>query len=352
MHAFGEWRIPGSLTSHTVAAAPVFGQNAVSRSIVSAMRIVIVFNPISGSGRAAGAAERAALRLRAAGHEARTLTTRLEPTCDWLDPALIESRADLLVVAGGDGAMRMAAPAACRCDVPVYHLPLGTENLFAREFGMDASPETLVKAIERQNIRMVDVGLANGRWFLLMASVGFDAEVVRELASTRGGSIRKSTYIAPIIRTMRAWTPPILSVQVDGQQLVSDEPGMAVAANSRQYGWRIDPAGRADISDGLLDVVFMPARSLPAVVMWTLRCRLRRQFRHRGLKFARGRHVTVTSDRVHHYQLDGDPPGVIKEMLPAGFEGEGHAPADETDLPLRLQMDICPARLRVLGATG
>jgi diacylglycerol kinase family enzyme len=319
-----------------------------SRSvIVCGVRILIVFNPISGSGRAAAAAERAAARLREHGHDVGTLTTRLEPTREWLDPAL--ENINLLVVAGGDGAMRLAAPAACRCNIPVYHLPLGTENLFAREFGMDASPETLVKAIERNQLRTIDIGLANGRWFLLMASVGFDAEVVHELAGTRGGSIRKSTYIAPIIRTMRTWTPPVLDIEVDGRPIVTGQPGMAVIANSRQYGWRIDPAGRADMSDGLLDVVFMPAKSITQVAMWTLRCRFRRQFHQGKLIFARGRSVVVRSDRPHHYQLDGDPPGVIKEMLPSGFEGDGHAGTeDEAGRPLCLRLDVCPAVLRVL----
>ncbi len=311
------------------------------------VRIVIVHNPISGAGRAAAAAEQAASRLRERGYEVITLPTRLEPTRDWLDPTL--DGADLLVVAGGDGAMRLAAPAACRNATPVYHLPLGTENLFAREFGMSRSPNTLLAAIARNNIRTVDVGHANGRWFLLMASVGFDAEVVHQLASTRGGAIKRSTYINPIIKIMRTWTPPVLSIEVDGQPIVADHPGMAVVANSRQYGWRIDPAGRADMSDGLLDVVFMPARSLAQVMMWALRCRTRRQFKHPSMKFTRGRHVVVRSDQPHHYQLDGDPPGIVKEMLPRGFEGEGHAlTEDDTGGPVHLRAGICPGLLKVL----
>jgi diacylglycerol kinase (ATP) len=332
------------------------------------VRIVILYNPISGAGRAALAADKVAALLREHGHSAVTLATRLTPTSQWLDPALQGkaassgdvpsstpqggeegARADLLVVAGGDGAMRLAAPAACRINTAVYHLPFGTENLFAREFGMNRAPGTLLAALERQQFRTVDVGLANGHCFLLMVSVGFDAEVVHQLASTRSGAITHSTYLRPILATMRTWSPPTLEVDVDGARIVHGEPGMLVIANSRQYGWRIDPAWKADMSDGLLDVVFLPARTLAQVVMWALRCRMRRQFRHRSVRFARGRNVLVRSDRPQHFQLDGDPPGVVHEMLPARSAGQAQWATDHPPGgPLLLQTCLCPGLLRVL----
>jgi len=343
-----------------------------------------MYNPISGLGRAAAAAAELARVLESSGHQAVTLPSRLEPTSQWLEPVLcgracqdakvgckgVEGAAparqvdasaprhpeavDLLVVAGGDGAMRMAAPAACRCGTAVYHLPFGTENLFAREFGMDRNPRTLLDAIQRWRIRSVDVGVANGRWFLLMASVGFDAEVVHTLAQSRGQSISHLTYVRPILASMRAWQPPVLDVEVDGVRVVSAMPGMVVIANSRQYGWRIDPAARADMSDGLLDVLFMPAGSMINVLAWAARCRLRRQYRHRRLTQVRGRHVIVRSDRAQHFQLDGDPPGVVHELLPEGLDAAAlaaHQPTeDQSGRPLELCVNICPGLLRVLTA--
>lgn len=308
-----------------------------------------MFNPVSGRGRSAEAAERTRCALIERGHEAVTIASRLEPTSAWLDPAL--SGASLLVVAGGDGAVRMAAPAAARQDTPVYHLPLGTENLFAREFGMNAAIDTLFRAIEEWRIRRVDVGLANGRWFLLMASVGFDAEVVHTLAASRGKSISHLTYIKPVIKTMRTWSPPRLSIEVDGQPLVAERRGMAVIANARQYGWRIDPAARADMADGLLDVVFMPAESLASVIGWVARCRLRRQYEHHSHIARRGTSVVVRCEQPLHYQLDGDPPGLACEPPPNACAG-GVGVVDQPDGPWQLSCLICAGQLQVLCAPG
>jgi diacylglycerol kinase family enzyme len=307
------------------------------------VRIVIMFNPVSGKGRSAEAAERTRHALIERGHDAVAVASRLEMTADWLDPAL--QGAQLLVVAGGDGAMRMAAPAAVRQGLPVFHLPLGTENLFAREFGMNAAIDTLARAIERWNVRVVDVGMANGHWFLLMASIGFDAEVVHTLAASRGKSISHLTYVKPILTSLRTWTPPAVSIEVDGQSLVSERRGMVVVANSRQYGWRIDPASRADMTDGLLDVVFMPAETLIGVVGWTMRCRTRRQYRHGAHVSIRGRHVTVRCDQPLRYQLDGDPPGAAIEPPLEGAEMP--AITNESDRWI-LNCNVVPQRLRVL----
>jgi len=313
------------------------------------VRIVIMYNPVSGAGRATQAAESTLAALRERGHDVATVASRLESTAEWLDPAL--KGAEALVIAGGDGAMRLAAPAACRTQTPVFHLPLGTENLFAREFEMRGGIETLLQALQARRVRRVDVGVANGRLFLLMASVGFDAEVVHTLAASRGGRISHFTYIKPILSTMRTWTPPALSIEIDGRTVIDGQTGMVVVANSRQYGWRIDPAVNADMADGVLDVIFMPARSLMQLVAWAVRCRMRRQLAHASTVTARGRSIVIRSDRPQHFQLDGDPPGFVKELLPDGFEAAGWPAAESADgQPLELRVGIVPQRLPVLTA--
>src|SRR5262245_65799244 len=95
----------------------------------------------------------AAEQLRSAGHVVQVEPTRLEAPKQWLDGLL--AGVQLLVVSGGDGAVRLAAGSAHRTGVPLYQIPRGTENLFAREFGMDRRPTTLLRALERFDVRHV-----------------------------------------------------------------------------------------------------------------------------------------------------------------------------------------------------
>jgi diacylglycerol kinase family enzyme len=270
------------------------------------MRLMLLYNPIAGAGRTADAASALREVLHAAGHEPSLVQTRLDPQKQWLDPQMAE--VDILVVLGGDGAVRLACGAAGRTGTPLYHYPLGTENLFAREFGYRRSQEQLLRALERGEVRRLDLGIANNRNFLLMASMGFDAEVTYDLSRRRGDSISHLTYVPLILRRLAGWRPPTITIRVDGETIVDRVGGCVVVGNSRQYAMRIDPALRASMTDGQLDVVFFPTRGRLALVRWAAACRLRRQLGRTELIYRLGREVEVSSDQPVRYQLDGDAP--------------------------------------------
>lgn len=277
------------------------------------MRVLILYNPISGTGDSKVRAAELARRLGdvalpdARKLEAATLPTRLEPTESWLDPVLLGG-IDLLVVVGGDGAMRLAADAAIRCRTPVYHFPGGTENLFAREYGMKAEADCLRAAIAEGVPVDVDVFRLDGALGLICASVGLDAEIIRDLDAHRSGAITHLSYLAPIVRQALRWRrdPPRLGVTVDGVPLIQGSPGLMLVANSPQYALRLDPVHHANPSDGLLDVAHFPAEGVLGLLRWVIRFRRRSQFQTGGARVAAGSVVTIEADRPVHAQLDGD----------------------------------------------
>ncbi len=199
------------------------------------MRILLQLNPISGRGRAAAAAEDLERALRRRGHE----TDRCVKIDDLTSAACGR---DLLVVLGGDGSVRQAASAVRGTDTPIYQVPCGTANLFAREWGMDRSPRTLLAAIEQGRSCRLDLARANGRDFLLMASMGFDAEVVADLARHRTGPISMLDYVPPLLRQWWRFEAPTLELSLDGERLDADGIGLVVVGNCRQYACRLDPA--------------------------------------------------------------------------------------------------------------
>jgi diacylglycerol kinase (ATP) len=279
------------------------------------MRVMVLYNPIAGAGRAARVARSLREPLAGAGHDVSLMETRTDPPASWLLPAL--AGVDLLVVAGGDGAMRLAGGPAADSATPVYHFPVGTENLFSREFGMDRSVPRLLRAIGRRETRVVDVGRVGEETFLLMISVGFDADVVIDLASRRKGGITHLSYVGPIVRQMLRWRPPRLTIDVDGTRLVDDRPGFVVVANARQYARRLDPARNASMTDGLLDVAFFPTAGVRSLPRWALACRLGRQMNDPRLVSGRGRAVVLRSDPPRWYQIDGDAPEGLDRDPPA-----------------------------------
>lgn len=299
------------------------------------MGVVVAYNPISGRGVGARAAQRLAERLRGDGHDAALVETgpaAAEPPQEVFD----EARA--LVVVGGDGTVRTLAAFAERSNTPIYHFPYGNENLFAREFGMDRSYDRLARALETHEIRRVDVGVCNDGLFLIMASVGLDANVIHRLAELRKGGVSHLSYVRPILGEFLRLRGVPMRVRVDGREIVDGRAGLLIVANSRQYALRLDPVRGSDMSDGLLDVAFFPHGGRLGMSAWAMRIALRRHLGHPRLVHGRG--ATVEVEGMNgvdlRYQVDGDAPGV------GATSAAGRASGDV------LRMSLRPGALPVL----
>lgn len=299
----------------------------------------MLYNPVAGAGRAKAAAEGLSPALLAAGHRVELLPTQRGIDSRWLESPL--HGADLLVVVGGDGAVRLASEPASRRGVALWQCPLGTENLFAREWGMSRGAPALLQAIRERRVVESDLGDANGEPFTLMASAGLDADVVHDLASHRRGGISHLSYLGPILRCLWAHRPRSLRVTVDGERVDRSAPGFVVVGNSRQYALGMNPALHAIADDRELDVAWFPAAGVASLVAWMVRLAIGRLARGRlagdsRVVHRRGRAVLIEAEEPFLYQLDGDPP----TASPAG------------SAVVRLAVALRPSRLRVLTGAG
>jgi diacylglycerol kinase family enzyme len=271
--------------------------------------------------------------IRLAGHDA--LMIPASDADELAGPPAAGDRA--LFIVGGDGTVHRSLDVARRHERALYHVPMGTENLFSREFGMTGDLDLAVRSLSRPRFRTIDLascmheGVAP-TMFALMCSVGPDASVIRRLTARRTGPIRHASYIVPIAHELFDLHLPPLTIEADGGTLVAHEPGMVLVANSRQYAMRLDPAPMAEMSDGLLDLVFFPARSRVELLTHLLAARLRKTLEHPGVIHRRVREVRLTSPEAHTpYQLDGESGWTFPEA---------------TGLDLRLR--VLPGAARVL----
>lgn len=300
------------------------------------MRVVLLRNSKSGKGRAPALSARAAASLRQAGHEPDEIEIGAPDL-----PSRLEG-AGAVVIVGGDGTVHHGLRLLTSIDAPIWLVPTGTENLLARELGMRISPERVGDAVSAGSRRRIDVaktsaGGAGGveRLFVIMLSIGPDASVIHRLDAMRTGPISHASYLRPVLHEMRAPALPRLTVDVDARRLVTDQRGLLIVANSRQYALRADPAAEADIADGRLDVVFFPCRSALGAAGWLLRSRLRRALRHRRAVRARGADVRIALGL-------GEPPDT---SLPVQMDGEAVSMG-----PGPIAISVAPGALTVFHA--
>ncbi len=263
--------------------------------------IALLANPRAGRGRAARERERLEHVLESRGHQAvRWDAGAPRPP----DPF------DVLCVLGGDGTIHHVLADLIDSRAALYHYPLGTENLIAREFRHRASAAALLRAIDVCQTHTIDLGACGGELFAIMASVGPDASIIHRVHARRRGRITHASYLLPVLREIARPCLPRIWLRVDGQEEVDGRRGTVIVANCRRYGFRLDPAPDAQMDDGLLDAVFLPVSSAMDGLSMALACRHRRHLARSGVVSLRGRRVEIATDLgAPCWQADGEARG-------------------------------------------
>jgi diacylglycerol kinase family enzyme len=275
----------------------------------SRSQIVLAINPKSGRGGGKRVVDDLANRLANAGFDVFQ-STDVEEIVRQTIQSLDGNRLRAVVSAGGDGTIGLLAD-RLPADVPYALLPLGTENLMAKYLGITSASAAATEALITSNrIAKLDVGQANGRLFLIMASVGFDADVVRRLHKNRTGHIRHWYYFWPIWNAIREYRYPKLDIVVDGQSL-GTRPSWAFVFNVPRYAMNLQIVPEANAQDGLLDLRTFQKGNLFNGLTYVAAVIFRRHRSLRASSYRRGSSIFINSSESVPIQLDGDPGGTL-----------------------------------------
>lgn len=213
--------------------------------------LVLLVNPSSGGGRAMKLLPRIEAVLDAGRVPFRVVRTKsLE---HGVEAALGAVEAgELPVVVSGDGMIGAVGGALTGGETPLGIVPVGRGNDLARVLGIPTDPEAAIEIVLAGNARTIDVGEANGKRFLGIASLGFDSEANRIANESRlGGNL---VYAYAALRALSTWKPARFTIAI-GDQRTRVEGYSVVVANNSAYGGGMYVAPDADLEDGEFDVV-------------------------------------------------------------------------------------------------
>lgn len=132
-------------------------------------------------------------------------------------------------------------------------LPVGTMNVFSLELGMPSADMTACwQMITRQHFKEVDLWLAGEHFFVQLAGVGFDAEIIQETPWERKKKFGPLSYVMSAMQVLTR-KPPVLSVHVNGRPPLHGS--VVLIGAGRHYGGPVPVFPKADNQDGLLDVL-------------------------------------------------------------------------------------------------
>jgi YegS/Rv2252/BmrU family lipid kinase len=232
---------------------------------------------------------------------------------------------EIPVVMSGDGLVGQIGGALAGTEAEMGIIPGGRGNDLARVIGIPSNPAGSVSVLAAAETQDIDVGVANDRRFLGVASCGFDSDanrIANETRLVRGNLV----YAYAALRAVAAWKPARFEVTLDDAAPLEFTGYSVAVGNSRAFGGGMFIAPHAELDDGLLDVIVISdvsklryLRGIPSVF--------------------KGAHVErqeVTELRAGSVEIDADRPFAVYA------DGE-HL----TDLPAKLS--TLPGALRVIA---
>jgi len=227
-----------------------------------------------------------------------------------LDHGVAEARAaidsaEIPVVMSGDGLIGQIGGALAETGHPMGIVPGGRGNDLARVLGIPKEPAEAVALLAEHQVREIDVGVANDRRFLCIASCGFDSECNR-LANETHFVKGNLVYAYAALRTLASWQPATFTVGLDDRDPITFTGYSVAVANSRAFGGGMFVAPHAELGDGLLDVITISdvsklryIRGLPKVFKGT-------HLENEEVGEDRARTVEINADRPFELYADGE----------------------------------------------
>lgn len=292
------------------------------------MKTRIIVNPNARQGDRAEALE----QLVSSWDEAEICHTEEPGQASDLARQAAEEGFEAVVAAGGDGTINEVL---CGLEdhlerVRLGILPLGTGNDFARCAGIPQDLGAAVEVLRAGHSQPCDIGryyCGDRRGlFLNLSAAGFSGEVHDRLSSETKKFWGPFAYLKAALETMPELTPYRLTLTLDDEEPKGLVVVNVVVANGRFVAAGLPVAPRAEIDDGLLDVVIFQARRIGELMALAPRT-----IAGNHLEDPEGR---VSFFRARRVRLDSRP------QMPFNVDGElvGDGPAEFEILPGAIQL--------------
>lgn len=264
----------------------------------------VIFNPAADRGRAAARADRLIQDLKALGINPVVLTTSGPGEATELARRLVQEGAPVVAAAGGDGTLNEVAQALVGTQTALGIIPLGSGNDFLRSLVGRVDLGESLRRLAQGKPQPVDVGEANGRFYLNSLGMGIDGQIAEDFA--RWKFLRGELgYLWAALYEVARFRPFLLRIHSDAGAW--EFQGLMISVMNGSHtagGFHLAPG--ASLADGALNLIAI--RHYPRVARVPILVRVR-QGKHLGLKGVRTalvRWVEVRTSRTLRVYVDGE----------------------------------------------
>jgi YegS/Rv2252/BmrU family lipid kinase len=264
--------------------------------------IEVIYNPVAGPATT-GRIERIRACLAAKGFEFRILRTKGLGDAVLMAREAAASGAEAVVAVGGDGTIHEVANGLAGTETPLLIVPGGTGNVFARELDLPDSAGGCLSLLTEGRTIAVPLGMANDRYFVLLGSAGFDAEVLERMNHRQKNFLGIAAYVLAGIFHFFRRQPPLWLDFPDRERI---EAQAAIIVRGKKYGGNITIAPEGNIEGKTFQAVLLLRKGKLSMAKFALDLLLGRHTRSRHVMIREATSVMIRSSIPSAAQVDGE----------------------------------------------
>lgn len=270
---------------------------------------MFIVNPTAGKGNALEMLNKIHSRFQdfAQTYEIK-VTEAVGHACALAKQATDNNDAVRIYAVGGDGTLNEVLNGMAGTNAELGVIPCGSGNDAVRSLYKITDPIKLLEILpDSQSVR-VDLGKFNEKYFINIASIGFDAEVVLTTQTFKrfpliSGSV---AYILGVFTTLIKLKKYKLSFSINGNPKIEKKILMSIFANGTHYGGGMKSAPSAKIDDGILDFYLVDAMSRLKILKFFPAFIKGKHESFKEVTIIRGTGAFVESDLPFPINIDGE----------------------------------------------
>lgn len=221
---------------------------------------------------------------------------------------------DMIIACGGDGTVHEVVNGIMKsdCKTKLAIMPAGTINDFAAQLKMPKAYANFASLILKQNFKTIDVGKINNEYFVNVVGGGAFMNIPHDVTIESKTILGKYAYYlkAAFEVPEQLVNTNNISYNIDGKEY-SINTLLFLVINSSGAGGFKKLCPRAEINDGLLDIVIFEKASSADLLQVFTKVFNGQHIKHPRVHYFQGKNIQINCEKKIPIDTDGDFGGYI-----------------------------------------
>ncbi|MBC8588762.1 diacylglycerol/lipid kinase family protein [Paratissierella segnis] len=226
---------------------------------------------------------------------------------------------DMIIVCGGDGTVNEVVKGLVNSKnkLPLAIMAQGTVNDFATYLDIPKNANEFFEMVKNEHIIDIDIGKVNDDYFVNVAACGIFANVGYQVQPEKKAILGRMAYYFEGLKELAVQNIDPIRVKIESEEYsCEDDIMLFVVSNSSSIGGFKKLAPKADVLDGMLDVLIIEKSGPTELANIFLNILSGEHINHPNVKYFNTKSISIDTKEDVPIDVDGEYGG----KLPAKFE--------------------------------